>query len=88
LGGIVLLGSSENKFNGESTKSNASFQPFGVYRIMTDGTSYQNEFTHFEIVGTNEVSISNTASNFLQYCLVGSTCNTNTAWSTIGTAPY
>src|SRR6202030_1335467 len=62
LGGVYLLGSSQNKFV-NLFSGTASFQPYGVYRVFTDSTSYQNEFLNYEIDGTNEVSISNTASN-------------------------
>jgi hypothetical protein len=87
LGGVYLLGSSQNKFV-NLFSGTTSFQPFGVYRVFTDSTSYQNEFLNYEIDSTNEVSISNTASNFFQYCIVNSTCNTNTPFSTIGTPPF
>jgi hypothetical protein len=88
LGGLSLLGSSENQFRNLYSMSTTSFATWGAYRVSTDATSYQNEFINYQIVGTSEVSISNTASNYMRYCLTGSTCNTNTPFSTIGTAPY
>jgi hypothetical protein len=87
LGGLYLINSSNNRFTGHTAgQSYANSYP-GTYSLLVDSTSYQNEFFDWQIQGTNDVVMSNPTNNFMQYCLAGS-CGTNSAWLTMGTAPF
>jgi hypothetical protein len=84
--GLQLIQSSENHFTG-ALASATNFAANGGFRVSMDSSSYKNEFFNFEIAGTNEISIANTSSNYLQYCVVGS-CNANSNWAHLGTSPF
>ena len=89
LGGLYLVGSSNNKFDGVLVGSSVNwFTGFGVYRVLTDATSYQNQFLDWQLVGTNEMNLGATGNNFTQYCVFSTGCDSNVNWSTLGTKPY